>query len=122
MVFAGPLPPVPSATTPFASCSAGWSSGTRSYQYQFAPPALSGSSLRYTATPIGVGSVMLAYSSLTAAAPWGHAPVPPALAAILSFDQMRLKPCGDGFRDGWIAGSAAHDLNTPDASQSSIAS
>ena len=37
IVIAGPLPPRPSATTPFASCGAALSAGTRSYQYQFAP-------------------------------------------------------------------------------------
>ena len=39
--IAGPALPRPSATTPCASCGAGLSSGTRSYQYQLAPLALS---------------------------------------------------------------------------------
>jgi hypothetical protein len=37
IIFAGSLSPVPSATMPFASCGAGWSSGTFSNQYQVSP-------------------------------------------------------------------------------------
>src|SRR5262249_15845488 len=72
--------------------------------YQFAPPAESASVLRYTAKPTGVVSVALARSSLTAAAPLGHGPVPVA-PEITLLEQIRLKPWGDGSRDAWTADS-----------------
>ena len=45
-----------------------------------------------TAYPIGEVAVRDAYSSLTAAAPFGHAVVPVAFCEIRSFEQILLNP------------------------------
>src|SRR5258708_53604 len=58
----------------------------------------------------------LSQSSFTPAAPSGNGPLAPAPASA-SFEQMRLKPCGEGERDSCSERSQCHVLYAPCASQ-----